>query len=85
VASIAAGDGTGIDHFAARYRGVAPGALLFGAKVLDSNGQGSSDAVAAGIYWCADQPEVDVINLSLGTSGSCDGKDLISRTIRCRR
>jgi len=81
VASIAAGDGTGIDDFAPRYRGVAPGALLFGAKVLDSNGQGSSDAVAAGINWCADQPEVDVINLSLGTSGSCDGNDLISRTV----
>ncbi len=83
VASIAAGDGTpvSIDDFARRFKGVARNALLYAAKVLDANGQGPSDDVAAGIDWCANQQGVKVINLSLGSSGSCDGNDLISQTV----
>jgi serine protease AprX len=81
VASIAAGDGTGIDDFAPTYRGVAPGAQLYAAKVLDANGSGASDDVIAGIEWCADQPGVDVINLSLGIPGSSDGTDLVSQAV----
>ncbi len=81
VASIAAGDGTGIDDFAPTYRGVAPGARLFAAKVLDANGSGSSDAVIAGIDWCAGQQGVDIISLSLGIAGSSDGTDLVSQAV----
>ncbi|MGH6961675.1 MAG: S8 family peptidase, partial [Dongiaceae bacterium] len=85
VASIAAGDGSGIDDFGPTYRGVAPGAQLYGAKVLDANGSGSSDDVIAGIDWCADDlgagPGVRVINLSLGIAGSSDGTDLVSQAV----
>ena len=81
VASIAAGDGTGIDDFAPTYRGVAPGAQLYAAKVLDANGSGSSDDVIAGIEWCASQPAVDIINISLGVPGSSDGTDLMSQAV----
>jgi len=81
VASIAAGDGTGTDNFAPTYRGVAPGARLYGAKVLDANGSGSSDDVIAGIDWCAGQQGVDIISLSLGIAGSSDGTDLVSQAV----
>src|SRR5215470_13411320 len=81
VASIAAGDGTGIDDFAPTYRGVAPGARLYSAKVLDASGSGSSDKVIAGIDWCAGQPAVDIISLSLGIAGSSDGSDLVSQAV----
>jgi len=81
VASIAAGDGTGIDNFAPTYRGVAPGASLYAAKVLDANGSGSSDHVIAGIDWCAGQQDVDIISLSLGIAGSSDGTDLVSQAV----
>ncbi len=85
VASIAAGDGAGIEDFATAYRGVAPGAQLYAAKVLDANGSGSSDDVIAGIDWCADDlgagPGVRVINLSLGIAGSSDGTDLVSQAV----
>jgi len=84
VASIAAGDGTGMietDFNPGHYRGVAPGAELYAAKVLDANGSGSSDDVIAGIEWCAGQQDVDVINLSLGIAGSSDGTDLVSQAV----
>ena len=82
VASIAAGDGTGSDPaFADHYHGVAPGAVLYGAKVLDAEGSGTSDAVVAGVDWCADQPGVRVINLSLGSEGSSDGNDVLSQAV----
>jgi serine protease AprX len=81
VASIAAGDGTGIDSFAPTYRGVAPGARLYVAKVLDANGSGSDDNVIAAIDWCVGQQGVDIINLSLGIAGSSDGTDLVSQAV----
>ncbi|HEX6142874.1 MAG TPA: S8 family serine peptidase, partial [Geminicoccaceae bacterium] len=85
VASIAAGDGTAPDGGdqagAALYRGVAPGASLYAAKVLDANGQGTTDDVIAGVEWCADQLGVRVINLSLGEVGSSDGTDLLSQAV----
>jgi serine protease AprX len=73
VASIAAGDGTGSAD-ADRYGGVARGALLIGAKVLNSSGSGSDANVAAAIDWCAARSDVRVISMSLGSPGG-DGSD----------
>ena len=45
--------------------GVAPAANVLSARVLDSSGSGSLDAIAAGIVWAADNG-ARVVNLSLG-------------------
>jgi serine protease AprX len=74
VAGIAAGTGAASGG---KYRGVAPAASLFSAKVLDANGGGSMSGVMAGIEWAVEQG-VHVINLSLGSSGACDGTDALS-------
>jgi subtilisin family serine protease len=76
VASIAAGTGAAQGD---RYVGVAPEASLYVAKVLDRNGSGSMSGVMAGVEWAVDQG-VQVINLSLGGSGSSDGQDALSLT-----
>lgn len=44
--------------------GIAPCATIIPVKVLDDNGSGSNESVAAGIRWAADH--ADVMNLSLG-------------------
>jgi serine protease AprX len=72
VAGIAAGAGS-------KYRGVAPGATLYSAKVLRGDGSGMFSDVMAGVEWAVDQG-VHVINLSLGSSGSSDGNDALSYT-----
>lgn len=47
--------------------GVAPGADLFGVKVLGDDGSGSYDDVIAGIEWVAENAEENAVaNLSLG-------------------
>ncbi len=74
VAGIAAGNGATSNG---RYVGVAPQAELHIAKVLDRYGNGLMSNVMAGIEWAIDQG-VQVINLSLGGSGSCDGTDALS-------
>jgi subtilisin family serine protease len=59
-------------------RGAVPRASLVAVKVLDRNGRYccSSDVVAALDWLAAEHPDVDVVNLSLGTSalftGDCD-------------
>ncbi len=61
------------------FQGMAPGATLIGAKILNSFGGGSDSDIIAGIDHCADQSasggRADVINLSIGTgnfsSGAC--------------
>ncbi len=80
VAAIAAGDGTGGSN-AATFQGVAPAADVYAAKVLDSSGSGSLSQVIAGVEWCADIPEVGVLNLSLGTAGGSDGGDSLSQAV----
>jgi len=74
VAGIAAGSGAGS---AGKYRGVAPAASLYVAKVLNASGGGTMSGVMAGVEWAVDQA-VHVINLSLGSDGSCDGTDALS-------
>jgi serine protease AprX len=78
VASIAVGDGVGGSQ-AARFGGVAPGAGLWAGKVLDRQGSGSESGIIAGVQWCAADPEVDVISMSLGTTLPSDGSDALSR------
>lgn len=80
VTSIAAGDGVG-GTSAATFRGVAPGATLYAAKVLDATGQGPNDGVAAGVQWCVAQPGVQVISMSLGDTAGGDGTDAVSLAV----
>ncbi len=77
VASTVAGDGDGNPT----HKGVAPGAALVGIKVLDGQGSGSMSTVTAGIDWAVANKDVygiEVLSLSLGTSGSSDGTDSTS-------
>ena len=80
VMSIAAGDGVG-GSSAATYRGVAPAAELYAAKVLDSTGYGSDSQVIAGIQWCHDQAGVRVLSMSLGDTIVSDGSDPVSDAV----
>ena len=75
-ASAAAGSGAAS---AGRYRGVAPEATIYAAKVLGANGQGMMSDVMAGVEWAVDRG-VQVISLSLGGPGPCDGSDALSET-----
>jgi serine protease AprX len=77
VASIAVGDGVG-GPAAARFGGVAPQAELWAGKVLDAQGSGEESGIVAGIDWCAADPSVDVISMSLGTEFPSDGTDALS-------
>jgi len=77
VASIAVGDGVGGPQ-AARFEGVAPEAGLWAGKVLDDQGSGSESGIVAGVDWCAADPDVDVISMSLGTTLPSDGSDALS-------
>ncbi len=85
VAGTAVGDGTsGSDdpaEEAAIWRGVAPGATVKSAKVITFEGTGPDSAVIAGIEWCVDEGDVDVINLSLGVAGNGDGKGAMDRAV----
>jgi serine protease AprX len=76
VAGIAAGSGRASKG---RYRGLAPEAGLYIAKVLGREGAGLMSDVMAGIEWAVEQ-EVDIINLSLGGAPPCDGTDALSET-----
>lgn len=62
-----------------KYKGVAPECSFYTAKVLGGDGSGSMSNVMAGIEWGVQQG-VQVINLSLGSDGSCDGTDALSTT-----
>ena len=64
--------------------GVAPGACLIGLKVLDAGGSGSMSNVNAAINWAVANKAtygIDVINLSLGTSGCANGTDSTSQAV----
>ncbi len=74
VTSIAAGTG---EKSGGKYRGVAPNASLYVAKVLDANGGGAMSGVMSGVEWAVQQ-RAQVINLSLGSDGACDGTDALS-------
>jgi subtilisin family serine protease len=69
VASIVAGTGEGAP---ANRKGVAPGAKLLNAKVLNQFGSGNFDQIIEGLEWAAEQG-ADVANMSLGTQSPSDG------------
>ncbi|WP_114907884.1 S8 family serine peptidase [Ornithinimicrobium murale] len=72
VASTIAGTGAASDG---RFVGVAPGAGLINAKVLDDHGNGSTSGVIDGMEWAAEQG-ADIVNMSLGVRGFyTDGTD----------
>ncbi len=80
VAGTVAGSGDGN----VAYRGVAPGAAIVGVKVLSGSGSGSFTAVRDGIDWCRTNKDalgIDVISMSLGSSGSSDGNDFVSAAV----
>jgi len=80
VSSIAAGTGEGN----AAYKGVAPGAALVGVKVLNKKGTGTVSDVNAGIQWVIDNKAtlgIEILNISLGISGSSDGTDSTSTLV----
>jgi subtilisin family serine protease len=68
VASLAAGNS---DISYGSYTGIAPAANLINVRVLNSQGQGSTSGVIAGIDWCVSnkaQYNIRVMNISLGTT-----------------
>ncbi|MDE3090561.1 MAG: S8 family peptidase [Chloroflexota bacterium] len=76
VAGIIGGSGAASNG---KYKGVAPECVYYTAKVLRGDGSGSTSDVMAGVEW-ATQQNVQVINLSLGSDGACDGTDALSVT-----
>lgn len=77
VASIAAGTGDAD----ADLKGVAPGADIINAKVLDDSGYGEWSGIIDGMEWAA-QEGAQVLNLSLGEPGSyTDGTDPASQAV----
>jgi serine protease AprX len=80
VSSIAVGDGVGGAN-AAAFGGVAPGASLSVAKVLDSTGSGPDGLSVTAIQWCVESQHADVISMSLGANLPSDGLDVISQAV----
>src|SRR4051794_7000666 len=66
---VAANDGNGVG-----VSSVAPDAKVLPVRVLDDNGSGTSEDIAAGIDWAADHG-AQVINLSLGPDVPIAGND----------
>ncbi|MFB6246025.1 MAG: S8 family serine peptidase [Candidatus Pacearchaeota archaeon] len=63
------------------YKGVAPGADLFDAKALNSDGSGTASDVISAIEWSVEN-DAEVISLSLGARvNSCDGNDILSEAV----
>jgi subtilisin family serine protease len=65
--------------------GVAPGASLYAVKVLDNNGNGNLSDILAGLDWIsANSEKIDVVNMSISTSGNdsvCGGTDALHNAI----
>ena len=60
------------------YKGIAPGAILMNAKVLNDSGVGYNSWIINGVDWCIANG-ADILTLSLGSSvNSTDGSDLLS-------
>lgn len=76
VAATLAGSGA---RSGGRYKGVAPGAGILNAKVLDDNGEGSDSSVIAGLEWAAGQG-AGVANLSLGQDDT-PGEDPVEAAV----
>ncbi len=82
VAATIAGSGVARDD--RLEQGVAPGAALVGAKVLDGTGGGYDSWVIAGIDWVVANKAargIEVVNLSLGSDGCSNGLDPVSQAV----
>mgnify|MGYP001115827541 FL=1 len=55
--------------------GIAQGARLWALKVLDSQGSGSLSGIIAAVDWVVAQGNIEVINMSLGGSGTSTAMD----------
>jgi len=67
--------------------GVAPDAILYAVKVLDSTGSGSDSTVMAGLDWVGVNanlvtPSIRVVNMSLGRTGSLNDNPALRESIR---
>ena len=60
------------------YRGVAFGASILNAKVLNDAGSGTDSMVMSGIDWCISQG-ANILTLSLGSSSPNNGSDVLSQ------
>ncbi|MER8005891.1 S8 family peptidase [Streptomyces sp. NPDC094149] len=76
VAATLAGSGA---RSGGRYKGVAPGAGILNAKVLNDSGEGSDSSVIAGLEWAAGQG-AKVANLSLGQEDT-PGEDPVEAAV----
>jgi serine protease AprX len=81
VAATVAGDGLGLSPDAARYAGVAPGAGIYAAKVLDASGSGTLAQIIDGIEWCVYETPARLSSMSLGTAEPSDGLDSLSQAV----
>ncbi len=80
VAGIAMGSGGA----SGSYMGVAPGAGLIDVRVLNEEGEGTSESVIRGIEWCIankNRYDIRVLNLSLGTDSNSNGGDAQSQAV----
>jgi subtilisin family serine protease len=77
VASIVAGSGAASNGL---RKGVAPGASLVNAKVLNSGGSGESSSIIEGMEWAAAQG-ARIANMSLGTHSPSDGNDPLVQAV----
>ncbi|MFC8435425.1 S8 family peptidase [Streptomyces sp. NPDC057253] len=76
VAATVAGSGA---RSGGRYKGVAPGAKILNAKVLNDDGEGTDSSVIAGLEWAAGQG-ARVANLSLGQTDT-PGEDPVEAAV----
>lgn len=76
VAATIAGDGIGGPQ-ASNHQGIAPGASLYIAKVLNAQGSGTTAQIVDGLEWCVAQG-VDIVSASLG-GGPSDGMDALAQ------
>ncbi|MFC8347852.1 S8 family peptidase [Streptomyces sp. NPDC057280] len=76
VAATVAGSGA---RSGGRYKGVAPGAEILDAKVLNDDGEGTDSSVIAGLEWAAGQG-AKVANLSLGQTDT-PGEDPVEAAV----
>jgi subtilisin len=62
--------------------GVAPAAILYCVKVLDSQGSGSDSDVIAGLEWVSTHSAIRVVNMSLGRAGTVDDNPAMRDAIK---
>ncbi|MFI1013131.1 S8 family serine peptidase [Streptomyces sp. NPDC020965] len=77
IASTVAGTGA---KSGGRYKGVAPGAKILNAKVINDNGVAESDSIAA-VDWAVGRG-ADIVSMSLGSSLGPTADALDARTVR---